>query len=68
MHGRKHYSPGFAELTFDGKTTGFKNLIVAFDSGASYTYLNSQVYQGLISLVSGKTSHKISQTWSNIKN
>ncbi|KAJ6908216.1 hypothetical protein NC651_018606 [Populus alba x Populus x berolinensis] len=51
IHLVKHYSPGFAELTFDGKTTGFKNLIVAFDSGASYTYLNSQAYQGLISLM-----------------
>ncbi|KAH8502717.1 hypothetical protein H0E87_014138 [Populus deltoides] len=54
----KHYSPGFAELTFDGKTTGFKNLIVAFDSGASYTYLNSQAYQGLISLMKRELSTK----------
>ncbi|XP_011022860.1 PREDICTED: aspartic proteinase Asp1-like [Populus euphratica] len=54
----KYYSPGFAELTFDGKTTGFKNLIIAFDSGASYTYLNSQAYQGLISLIKGELSKK----------
>ncbi|XP_052310278.1 aspartic proteinase Asp1 isoform X5 [Populus trichocarpa] len=54
----KHYSPGFAELTFDGKTTGFINLIVAFDSGASYTYLNSQAYQGLISLIKRELSTK----------
>ncbi|KAF9678920.1 hypothetical protein SADUNF_Sadunf07G0086600 [Salix dunnii] len=54
----KHYSPGFAELTFDGKATGFKNLLVAFDSGASYTYLNSQVYEGLISLMKRELSTK----------
>jgi hypothetical protein len=61
VHGRKHYSPGLAELTFDGKTTGFKNLLTTFDSGASYTYLNSQAYQGLISLVSGRKSSKTRQ-------
>ncbi|WCJ37758.1 Eukaryotic aspartyl protease family protein [Euphorbia peplus] len=45
----KHYSPGFAELMFDGKSTGVKNLPVLFDSGSSYSYLNSQAYQGLVS-------------------
>ncbi|KAB5548218.1 hypothetical protein DKX38_011624 [Salix brachista] len=54
----KHYSPGLAELTFDGKTTGFKNLLVTFDSGASYTYVNSQVYEGLISLMKRELSTK----------
>ncbi|KAL9356465.1 hypothetical protein Peur_049718 [Populus x canadensis] len=54
----KHYSPGLAELTFDGKTTGFKNLLTTFDSGASYTYLNSQAYQGLISLLKKELSGK----------
>ncbi|KAF9681831.1 hypothetical protein SADUNF_Sadunf05G0043400 [Salix dunnii] len=54
----KHYSPGFAELTFDGKTTGFKKLLTTFDSGASYTYLNSQAYQGLLSLLKKELSGK----------
>ncbi|KAJ6733622.1 ASPARTYL PROTEASES [Salix koriyanagi] len=39
----KHYSPGLAELTFDGKTTGFKNLLV---------------YEGLISLMKRELSTK----------
>ncbi|KAK7847442.1 aspartyl protease apcb1 [Quercus suber] len=48
---REHYSPGFAELIFGGKTTGIKNLLTVFDSGSSYTYLNSPAYQALVSWV-----------------
>uniref|UniRef100_A0A7C8ZDM8 Aspartic proteinase Asp1 n=3 Tax=Opuntia streptacantha TaxID=393608 RepID=A0A7C8ZDM8_OPUST len=48
---RKHYSPGFAELTFGRKTTGVENLVVVFDSGSSYTYFSSQAYYTLISLM-----------------
>ena len=51
---RQHYSPGVAELRFDGKPTGLKNLLTVFDSGSSYTYLNSQAYQTLTFLVSQK--------------
>lgn len=47
----KHYSSGLAELILGGKTTGFKNLLVIFDSGSSYTYLNSLAYQALVSLI-----------------
>ncbi|XAR73118.1 Nepenthesin [Bertholletia excelsa] len=47
----KHYSPGLAELIFGGKATGVKNLIVVFDSGSSYTYLNSKAYHAFISLL-----------------
>ncbi|KAK3026270.1 hypothetical protein RJ639_040482 [Escallonia herrerae] len=50
LHVRR-YSPGFAELTLGGKSTGLKNLLVVFDSGSSYTYLNSQTYQVLLSMV-----------------
>ncbi|CAN6540446.1 unnamed protein product [Malus baccata var. baccata] len=45
----KHYSPGPAELMVDGKSTGIGNLRMVFDSGSSYTYLSSQVYQFLTS-------------------
>ncbi|KAI5335794.1 hypothetical protein L3X38_025928 [Prunus dulcis] len=45
----KHYSPGLAELIVGGKSTGFRNLVMVFDSGSSYTYLNSQAYQFLTS-------------------
>lgn len=50
----RHYSPGYAELTIGGKGTGCKNILVLFDSGSSYTYLNSQAYQAFISSVSSK--------------
>lgn len=49
---RKHYAAGSAELRFGGKSTGFKNLNIIFDSGSSYTYFNSQIYHTLLSLVS----------------
>ncbi|KAK7847444.1 aspartic proteinase Asp1 isoform X2 [Quercus suber] len=54
----KHYSPGFAELIFGGKTTGIKKLLTVFDSGSSYTYLNSPAYQALISLVKKELTGK----------
>lgn len=47
----KHYSSGLAELLFDQKATGVKNLLVVFDSGSSYTYLASQPYHTLVSLI-----------------
>ncbi|CAB4309202.1 unnamed protein product [Prunus armeniaca] len=40
---------GLAELIVGGKSTGFRNLVMVFDSGSSYTYLNSQAYQFLTS-------------------
>lgn len=43
-----HYSPGHAELLFGGKSTGVKNLHVVFDSGSSYSYLNSQPYEAFL--------------------
>ncbi|CAN4101655.1 unnamed protein product [Withania somnifera] len=49
----KHYSAGSGELVFGGKGTGFKNLFVVFDSGSSFSYLNSHTYQGFISLSKG---------------
>ena len=57
----EHYSPGFAELIFGGKTTGIKNLLTVFDSGSSYTYLNSPAYQALVSLVSEKHFDSVSK-------
>ncbi|CAL5368846.1 unnamed protein product [Camellia sinensis] len=46
-----HYSLGSAELIHGGKPIGSKNLLVVFDSGSSYTYLNGQTYQSFISLL-----------------
>ncbi|KAG5528976.1 hypothetical protein RHGRI_029588 [Rhododendron griersonianum] len=53
-----HYSPGYAELTIGGKGTGCKNILVLFDSGSSYTYLNSQAYQAFISSLRKELSGK----------
>ncbi|XP_062173822.1 aspartic proteinase Asp1-like isoform X2 [Alnus glutinosa] len=57
-HPQHYSSAGFAELIFGGKTTGIKNLVLVFDSGSSYTYLNSQAYQVLTSLVKRELSGK----------
>ncbi|KAL5820149.1 hypothetical protein ACOSQ4_023991 [Xanthoceras sorbifolium] len=54
----KHYSPGFAELFFGGKSTGLKNLLTIFDSGSSYTYLNSQAYQALTFMIKKEIAGK----------
>ncbi|GKV33973.1 hypothetical protein SLEP1_g42404 [Rubroshorea leprosula] len=50
----KFYSPGFAELVFNGKAVGLKDLIAVFDSGSSYTYFNSLVYQNLLYLMNNE--------------
>ncbi|WOG98559.1 hypothetical protein DCAR_0417903 [Daucus carota subsp. sativus] len=47
----KHYTPGFAELILNGRSSGLKNLLVVFDSGSSYTYFNTQTYQTLLSFI-----------------
>ncbi|KAL0343228.1 UNVERIFIED_CONTAM: Aspartic proteinase Asp1 [Sesamum angustifolium] len=52
----KHYAAGSAELRFGGKSTGFKNLNVIFDSGSSYTYFSSHIYQTLVSLINKELS------------
>ncbi|KAL1300290.1 hypothetical protein HN51_044967 [Arachis hypogaea] len=48
----KHYSAGPAKLLFDGKLTSIKDLELIFDSGSSYTYLNSEAYQAIVDLIS----------------
>lgn len=55
---QKHYSPGYAELVYDGVLTRVKNLHVIFDSGSSYSYLHLEPYQALISLVEKGLSGK----------
>ncbi|XP_020985217.1 aspartic proteinase Asp1 isoform X2 [Arachis duranensis] len=49
----KHYSAGPAKLLFDGKLTSIKDLELIFDSGSSYTYLNSEAYQATVDLKHG---------------
>lgn len=58
----ERYSPGDAELIFGGKTTGIKKLRTIFDSGASYTYLDSHAYGTLTDLV----SENLQLTFSNL--
>ncbi|KAL8477418.1 hypothetical protein ACS0TY_029640 [Phlomoides rotata] len=52
----KHYAAGSAQLRFAGKTTGFKNLNIIFDSGSSYTYFNSPIYHALLTLITKELS------------
>ncbi|KAK3427622.1 hypothetical protein EUGRSUZ_F03801 [Eucalyptus grandis] len=47
----KHYAAGPAELLYNDKPTGVKGLKVVFDSGSSYTYLNSKAYQAVLNQV-----------------
>ncbi|XP_071713979.1 aspartic proteinase Asp1-like [Rutidosis leptorrhynchoides] len=47
----KHYSVGTAEIFVGGKTIGVTSLPIVFDSGSTYSYLNSQAYGSLISLL-----------------
>ncbi|XP_021900374.1 aspartic proteinase Asp1 [Carica papaya] len=54
----QHYSLGDAELTFGGKTTGIKNLLVVFDSGSSYSYFNLQAYEALTYLIKRELTGK----------
>ncbi|KAI4330100.1 hypothetical protein MLD38_028407 [Melastoma candidum] len=73
----RNYSPGTAELLFGGKSTGMKDLLIVFDTGSSYTYLCSQTYNTLTSMVkkdlSGKPfkealdDHTLSLCWSGRK-
>ncbi|KAE8716344.1 replication factor C 36 kDA family protein [Hibiscus syriacus] len=62
----KHYSSGPAQLFFGGKPTGIKDLNVIFDTGATYTYLNSRVYKNVINLIrkdlSGKPLQEVKDT------
>ncbi|KAH9757065.1 hypothetical protein WN944_008201 [Citrus x changshan-huyou] len=47
----KHYILGPAELLYSGKSCGLKDLTLIFDSGASYAYFTSRVYQEIVSLI-----------------
>ncbi|OMO78536.1 Peptidase A1 [Corchorus olitorius] len=42
---------GKTELLFGGKPTGVKGFNVIFDTGATYTYLSSNVYQTVVNLI-----------------
>lgn len=48
---RHHYSLGPADLHFGGQATGVKGLYVVFDSGSTYSYFNSDVYNAVVSQV-----------------
>ncbi|CAN4113644.1 unnamed protein product [Withania somnifera] len=46
-----HYSLGAVDLLFDGQATGIKGLPILFDSGSTYTYINSEAYNTLLSMI-----------------
>ncbi|XP_016555639.2 aspartic proteinase Asp1 isoform X1 [Capsicum annuum] len=47
----KHYSLGPADVLLGGQATGIKSLPMIFDSGSTFTYLNSEAYNTLLSLI-----------------
>ncbi|KAL3638834.1 hypothetical protein CASFOL_016741 [Castilleja foliolosa] len=47
----EHYSLGKANILLGNETTDIKNLSIIFDSGSSYTYLESRAYEALFDLV-----------------
>ncbi|XP_065881168.1 aspartic proteinase Asp1-like isoform X2 [Euphorbia lathyris] len=54
----KHYTSGPAELIFGGKTTGIRGLQLIFDSGSSYSYFTSKVYEETLNLIKKELSGK----------
>ncbi|XVE95510.1 hypothetical protein REPUB_Repub02eG0103700 [Reevesia pubescens] len=54
----KQYSSGPAKLLFGGKPTDVKGLNVIFDTGSTYTYLSSKVYQTVLNLMRKDLSGK----------
>ncbi|PHT44366.1 hypothetical protein CQW23_13524 [Capsicum baccatum] len=47
----KHYSLGPADVLLGGRATGIKGLPMIFDSGSTFTYLNSEAYKTLLFLI-----------------
>ncbi|KAI4320560.1 hypothetical protein MLD38_034028 [Melastoma candidum] len=54
----KNYLTGPADVIYNGKPTGVKGLQVIFDSGSSYTYLNSKAYQAILGQVKADMTGK----------
>jgi hypothetical protein len=46
-----HYSPGQATLHLDGQQIYANGMNVVFDSGATYTYVPTQIYTPLVAKV-----------------
>ncbi|KAK7282718.1 hypothetical protein RIF29_11710 [Crotalaria pallida] len=53
-----HYTAGPADLFFNGKPTSIKGLQLIFDSGSSYSYLNSQALKTIVNLVTNDLNGK----------
>ncbi|KAG5525088.1 hypothetical protein RHGRI_031686 [Rhododendron griersonianum] len=49
----KHYKVGPAELLYGKQATGAKGFPVIFDSGSTYSYLNSDAYKATLSIEHG---------------
>lgn len=54
----KYYSVGPAELQFDGRNVIKSGLSFIFDSGSTFTYLNKEVYNIMISMVKSNINSK----------
>ncbi|KAL3638838.1 hypothetical protein CASFOL_016745 [Castilleja foliolosa] len=56
----EHYSLGSADILLDGQATDIRNLCIIFDSGSTFTYLNSKSYEALLDLVNKTINGKLS--------
>ncbi|KAL6984287.1 hypothetical protein U1Q18_017666 [Sarracenia purpurea var. burkii] len=54
----KNYAIGPAELLYANKATDVKDLLVVFDSGSTYSYFNSDVYNATLSMIKKDLSGK----------
>ncbi|KAA8538440.1 hypothetical protein F0562_028014 [Nyssa sinensis] len=54
----KHHSSGPAELHYGRQAIGVKGLSIVFDSGSTYSYLNSQAYKATLSMVKKDLNRK----------
>ncbi|CAK8567370.1 unnamed protein product [Lathyrus sativus] len=53
-----HYIVGPADLLLDGKPTSVKGLQLTFDSGSTYTYFTTQIYNAILNQVSANLKGK----------
>lgn len=64
-HSLNGYLLGPVDLLFGGKVSIVKGINVIFDSGSTYTYLNTQVYQSTLSLIKSGLARKPLSTTSD---
>ncbi|GFP80361.1 aspartic proteinase asp1 [Phtheirospermum japonicum] len=59
----EHYSLGSANILLGGEATDIKRLNIIFDSGSTYTYLNSMAYEALLDLITRNVNTKLTRAY-----